>query len=490
ILCLQQQQIQLVEQIRVQVNLWASHALHSSGVAGANSLKTLGGHVSQQASAAVALLSRKAGSPEPILRRGIRPVQERERKPPSVSPVHVKPKDEVLFKHKSTYCSKVLGTDSSLQIHLHSHTGERLFVCSVCGHRFTTKGNLMVHFHQHPQPVLATGTPNVVLPQNLSSGTNTKDLMGGPLPNDLQPKPSPESEDGSILPGVGLNHNSPRVGGFQGSGTPEPGSETLKLQQLVENIDKTTTDPNECLICHRVLSCQSSLMMHYCTHTGERPFQCKICGRAFSTKGNLKTHLGVHWTNTRSIHAPICQKMFTNTVMLQQHIRMHMGGQIPNTLLPENPCDFMCPKPMMVGENGSTSIVCHDDVEEAPGSSSKVPMPLPSIHSASPTLGLASVASLDAPGKAGLTGLSSQENGSVESDGLTNDPSSSVMGDQEYPSRSPDVLETTSFQAVSPANSQAESVKSKSPDAGGKVDSSENSRTEMEGRSSGPPTFI
>lgn len=64
ILCLQQQQlqqIQLTEQIRVQVNMWAAHALHS-GVAGADTLKTLGSHVSQQVSAAVALLSQKAGS--------------------------------------------------------------------------------------------------------------------------------------------------------------------------------------------------------------------------------------------------------------------------------------------------------------------------------------------------------------------------------------------------------------------------------------------
>ncbi|EPQ07754.1 Sal-like protein 4 [Myotis brandtii] len=64
ILCLQQQQlqqIQLTEQIRVQVNMWAAHALHS-GAAGADTLKTLGSHVSQQVSAAVALLSQKAGS--------------------------------------------------------------------------------------------------------------------------------------------------------------------------------------------------------------------------------------------------------------------------------------------------------------------------------------------------------------------------------------------------------------------------------------------
>ncbi|XP_042786586.1 sal-like protein 4 isoform X1 [Panthera leo] len=618
ILCLQQQQlqqIQLTEQIRVQVNTWASHALHS-GVAGADTLKTLGSHVSQQVSAAVALLSQKAAGqglaldalkqaklphahipatsgsvsqglapfalkpdgtrvlpnvvsrlpgallpqapgsvlfPSPFSAVALDPSKKGKGKPPNVSPVEVRPKDEaVLCKHKCKYCSKVFGTDSSLQIHLRSHTGERPFVCSVCGHRFTTKGNLKVHFHRHPQvkanpqlfaefhdkmvagnglpralsapvpvddsslsldskPVLVTGTPSAGLPQNLSAGTNPQDLAGGPPPGDPQPGPSPESGDGSLLlSGLGPHHSSPRVGGFQGSGTPEPGSETLKLQQLVENIDKATAEPNECLICHRVLSCQSSLKMHYRTHTGERPFQCKICGRAFSTKGNLKTHLGVHRTNTsaKTQHScPICQKKFTNAVLLQQHIRMHMGGQIPNTPLPESPCDFAGPEPVMVGEDGGAGAVCHDDLiesidvdelgpQEAPGSSLKVPLPLPSGQAASPTLGFAvTAASLDAPGKPGPAPLvlqrqSSRENGSVESDGLTNDSSSSVMGDQEYQSRSPDVLETASFQALSPANSQAESIKSRSPDAGGKADSTENSRPEMEGRSSLPSTFI
>lgn len=106
-------------------------------------------------------------------------------------------------------------------------------------------------------------------------------------------------------------------------------SETYKIQQLVDNLDQKLSDPNQCRICHRVLSCKSALQMHYRTHTGERPFKCKICGRAFTTKGNLKTHMGVHRVKLpqRVLHrCPVCHEQFTNALVLQQHIRMHQGA--------------------------------------------------------------------------------------------------------------------------------------------------------------------
>ncbi|CAF2605261.1 unnamed protein product [Rotaria sp. Silwood2] len=72
-----------------------------------------------------------------------------------------------------------------------------------------------------------------------------------------------------------------------------------KLKDMIEKLERTTNknDSSECVVCKRILSCQSALKMHYRTHTGERPFRCRICSRAFSTKGNLKTHMNIHRLN-------------------------------------------------------------------------------------------------------------------------------------------------------------------------------------------------
>lgn len=458
-----------------------------------------------------------------------------------------KGRNEPFFKHRCRYCGKVFGSDSALQIHIRSHTGERPYKCNVCGSRFTTKGNLKVHFQRHsakfphikmnPNPVpehldkyhppllaqlgqqsaLSPGGPphhpphnfpstspfpsssipiyrppcpppellsnrlqpsthrpqdaslrlfsphplfmkreEQDVPENLSKPNNRSspvpplsDMKTESLPDkpDMEdsrshnivppvtpkqemdtdepeheserfPSPIPYDECStdskysnedieqrspihehsdniqdepenlsnknsaisiplSIATGQRLPLNFPfsqttsppsstssgSLGSFPHTFDPakdpaiytnllpRPGSndnsweslieitktsETTKLQQLVDNIENKLTDPNQCVICHRVLSCKSALQMHYRTHTGERPFKCKICGRAFTTKGNLKTHMGVHRAKPpmRVLHqCPVCHKKFTNALVLQQHIRLHTGE--PTDLTPE-----------------------------------------------------------------------------------------------------------------------------------------------------------
>ncbi|XP_042363112.1 sal-like protein 3b [Plectropomus leopardus] len=378
-------------------------------------------------------------------------MKHRKGKLPNVPLFETKPSpEEPFFKHKCRFCAKVFGSDSALQIHLRSHTGERPFKCNICGNRFSTKGNLKVHFQRHKEkyphvqmnpypvpeyldnvptssgipygmsippekpvsswldskPVVATLPATLGLPLSSAitsiGGSNDPVSVTASVKSPFQPAPgecvslspshrsseahfspvseSPQSnletEASDILKTEGVHlppnctlrlrantvteatttpsvvtppepvtspaSNSPPLS-FNSDETKFPTfpdsmqtSETSKLQQLVENIDKKITDPNQCVLCHRVLSCQSALKMHYRIHTGERPFKCKVCGRAFTTKGNLKTHIGVHRENppVQVQHScPICQKKFTNAVVLQQHIRMHMVGQIPDSTL-------------------------------------------------------------------------------------------------------------------------------------------------------------
>lgn len=177
-------------------------------------------------------------------------------------------------------------------------------------------------------------TEGVHLPQSCTSNLRpnlASETTSTTIPSvTTTPEPIASASPASNSPSLSLNSDEirlPSCGLLDSMQT----SETSKLQQLVENIDKKITDPNQCVLCHRVLSCQSALKMHYRIHTGERPFKCKVCGRAFTTKGNLKTHIGVH-RETLPVQVqhscPICQKKFTNAVVLQQHIRMHMVGQI------------------------------------------------------------------------------------------------------------------------------------------------------------------
>ncbi|XP_023688340.1 uncharacterized protein sall2 isoform X1 [Paramormyrops kingsleyae] len=90
--------------------------------------------------------------------------------------------------------------------------------------------------------------------------------------------------------------------------------------------------PNQCGTCLRVLSCPRALRLHQATHLGERPFPCRLCGRSFSTKGNLRAHQATHRARppARAHNScPLCQRKFTNALVLQHHIRMHLGGQLP-----------------------------------------------------------------------------------------------------------------------------------------------------------------
>uniref|UniRef100_A0A8C3A943 Sal-like protein 1 n=1 Tax=Cyclopterus lumpus TaxID=8103 RepID=A0A8C3A943_CYCLU len=635
LLALQQQQIhqlQLIEQIRHQILLLASQTpelqvppTSAPGTMGpaASPLTTLSSHLSQQLAVAAGLAQNLASqsasinslkqlaaaaqlpqsnpssseTSQSISTLGLHSqlkdlnslaalAQQRKGKPPNVTSFEQKSSsDESFFKHKCRFCGKVFGSDSALQIHLRSHTGERPYKCNICGNRFSTRGNLKVHFQRHKEkyphiqmnpypvpehldniptstgipygmsmppekpvtswldskPVLPTLTSSVgmLLPPTMpslphfikkedhsiaiTSPSLAKSVSGtadaSAKCNDgvseegegaTLPTSNGRTEEGSHSSGFMTNvssasestadyttSNSPPMMTnplmplmsdqfnakfpFGGILDPLQGSETSKLQQLVENIDRKMADPNECVICHRVLSCQSALKMHYRTHTGERPFKCKICGRAFTTKGNLKTHYSVHraMPPLRVQHScPICQKKFTNAVVLQQHIRMHMGGHIPNTPLPESYPESMVSDTGSFGERDMDDLDNFSDdnfegMEEGPDTPRSADASHDSLCNSPAPLEMACQEEQERNGRENAHHNETEElhiiqmramaNGLVEGDCFTND-SSSLGGDVESQSAgSPAVSESTSaMQAPSPTSMQPQPRKSPS----------------------------
>ncbi|KAE8277138.1 Sal-like protein 2 Spalt-like protein 2 Zinc finger protein Spalt-2 [Larimichthys crocea] len=129
-----------------------------------------------------------------------------------------------------------------------------------------------------------------------------------------------------MLAALGLSPSTNAAGLMTSQGV--SGSGTTSTPSL-----PTAQAANQCGVCLRVLSCPRALRLHQATHLGERPFPCKLCGRSFSTKGSLRAHLATHRArpaNSRALNScPLCPRKFTNALVLQHHIRLHLGGQIP-----------------------------------------------------------------------------------------------------------------------------------------------------------------
>uniref|UniRef100_F6VRW9 C2H2-type domain-containing protein n=1 Tax=Ciona intestinalis TaxID=7719 RepID=F6VRW9_CIOIN len=274
--------------------------------------------------------------------------------------------EESLSRRSCRFCQKVFGSESALQIHLRSHTGERPFKCNICANRFSTKGNLKVHFSRHQEKYPHIEMNANPIPEYLDNVPTSSGIPYGmsiipdftevPDPDTALPVPVPDKHiPPPLIHNSRILHQSSSPPSFalprhmsEGSRPTydeEPSkrqnapSETSKLQQLVDQIDKgKELEKNECHICHRVLSCQSALKLHYRTHTGERPYKCDLCSRAFTTRGNLRTHYSsVHRQQLRSspptnpsvmrgvsLQCPLCGSRFMDQQSMRQHMQMHL----------------------------------------------------------------------------------------------------------------------------------------------------------------------
>ncbi|XP_015589818.2 zinc finger protein 3 homolog isoform X10 [Cephus cinctus] len=192
---------------------------------------------------------------------------------------------------KCNECEKRFRKAIDLQEHYNIHSGEKPFVCQLCGNAFYLRRQLSAHCRRmHPEMkankvtstacdicgrVLATKRS---LFRHKESHNPTKlylcDYCGKSLSSAEHLKKHRRIHTGE----------KPYVCDICGKGFTD--SENLRMHRRVHTGEK----PYKCDQCPKAFSQRSTLTIHRRGHTGERPYVCQICHRGFSCQGNLTAH--------------------------------------------------------------------------------------------------------------------------------------------------------------------------------------------------------
>ncbi|CAD0206342.1 unnamed protein product [Chrysodeixis includens] len=196
----------------------------------------------------------------------------------------------VLLLYPATYVN-------SLRRHLRSHSGERNFLCNVCGKALSSREHLKFHIRIH------TGyKPNVCKYVLL--------LYPATYVNSLRRHLRSHSGERNFLCNVCGKALSSR--------------EHLKFHIRIH----TGYKPN---VCKYVLllypaTYVNSLRRHLRSHSGERNFLCNVCGKALSSREHLKFHIRIH----TGYKPNVCKYVLllypaTYVNSLRRHLRSHSG---------------------------------------------------------------------------------------------------------------------------------------------------------------------
>ncbi|KAG5328492.1 ZN208 protein, partial [Acromyrmex charruanus] len=250
-------------------------------------------------------------------------------------------------------CNKTFRSPMNIARHKLIHTGLKVFNCDLCEYSTNQKSNLECHRRRHAKDysfkceTCGKGfyyRTEYIEHQNTHTNKN---------PYRCEHCCKHYKYKKNLLVHLGMHHTGKQTAvTVRNARTrhackfcPERFVYKRLLDRHMKNQHGFTNVPVKhlCDLCGAELSSMRRLIVHKCSHTGEKIFECDMCDKRFASKENLNIHKRTH-TGDKPHICPQCGRGFTQRTSLVFHLRYHSGqrpyqcpdcgkGFVSNTLL-------------------------------------------------------------------------------------------------------------------------------------------------------------